>query len=439
MPALPGGFAAHSMMTIRLLTLLSLFLAVGPLLAQTASELTREAVTAYEAGDLTTAIQKLRQARTIAPSDSAVTLFLGLMLYQQNSQSREAQQLLESVADRYLDNAEVQVKLLDSYLVLGEKTKGLQQLERLEPSMKREEKLRFQTVYLLIKYGLLDAAREQIDKVGPMTEPDTAPPAAKDARLGELYFLRGLMAASEERKAEAMKYLQAADRQDFPARDSYHMLILADALYRMQDMRLAWQAYEEYLKHFSADVDARMKLGLVYSSLGVLDAAQQAFEQVKTADPRHPRVNYHLGDVQFLKNQLDEAQKSFEQELKNDPRCGPCFARLARIAYQRGEDAEAEKNLGEARKRDPDWPETRLVSGLIASRKGLYEQAIKDLEFVVAKLPEFPTGHLQLSIAYSRSGQTEKAREHRDVYNRLIQTQKDAVAAGVKDERKPRN
>ncbi len=425
-------------MITRILILLLIFLHCRLILAQTAPELTRQAVVAYQAGDLTSAIQKLRQARAISPSDSVVTLYLGLVLYQQNTQSREAQQLLESVADRYLDNAEVQLKLLDSYLALGEKTKGLKQLERLGPGLTRDEKLRFQAAYLLIKYGLIDAAREQTDKLGPVPDPSTPAPGGKDARLGELFFLRGLVAASEEHKAEAMKYLQAADRQDFPLRDSYQMLILADALYRMCEMRLAWQAYEEYLKHFSTDVDARMKLGLVYSSLGVLDAAQQALEQVKAADPRYPQVHYQIGDVQFLKNQLDEAEASFKEELKNDPECGPCFAKLARICYQRGEDAEADKYLNQARKRDPDWPETRLVSGLVASRNGLYEQAIKDFEFVVAKLPEFPTGHLQLSIAYSRAGQPEKARQHRDIYNRLIQAQKDAVAAGVKDERKPR-
>ena len=423
---------------LRVFILLSIFFTFACLLAQTSPDLTRQAVESYQAGDLTTAIQKLRQARQLAPSDSVVALYLGLMLYQQNTQSREAQQLLESVADRYLDNPEVQLKLLDSYLALGEKTKGLKQLERFEPGMTRDEKLRFQAAYLLIKYGLIDAARGQTDKLGPVPDPSTLGPGGKDARLGELFFLRGLIAASEDHKADAMKYLQAADRQDFPPRDSYQMLILADALYRMREMRLAWQAYEEYLKHFPTDVEARMKLGLVYSSLGVLDAAQQAFEQVKAADPRYSQVHYHLGDVQFLKNQLDEAETSFKEELKNDPECGPCFAKLARICYQRGEDSEADKYLNQARKQDPDWPETRLVSGLVASRKGLYEQAIKDFEFVVAKLPELPTGHLQLSIAYSRAGQPEKARQHREIYNQLIQAQKDAVAAGVKDERKPR-
>jgi len=393
---------------------------------------------AYQAGDLTTAAQKLRQARTLSPNDSLVTLYLGLVLYQQDNQSREAQQLLESVADRYLDNAEVQLKLLDSYLVLGNKAKGVAQVGRLEPIMARDEKLRIQVIYLLIKYGGVDAARTQAEKLGPVAAPSVTKPATKDFRLGELYFLQGLIAASEEREADAMKYLQAADRHDFPPRDSYHMLILADALHRMQEMRLAWQGYEEYLKHFPADVDARMKLGLVYSSLGILDAAEQAFQEVKAADSRYPRLHYHLGEILFLKNQLEESEKSLQDELKNDPACGPCYAKLARISYQRGEDADAEKYLEQAKKRDAEWPETRLVSGLVAIRKGLYEQAIRDLELVVAKLPEFPTGHLQLSIAYSRAGQAEKARQRREVYNRLIQAQKDSVAAGIKDERKPR-
>lgn len=426
-------------MIARTLILLIILLPCRCLLAQTAPELTRQAVMAYQADDLTTAIEKLRQARTLSPGDPVVALYLGLVLYQQNTQSREAQQLLESVADRYLDNNEVQMKLLDSYLVLGEKAKGLKQLERLEPGMTRDERVRFQVTYLLIRYGLVDAARSQSDKLGPAAEPGTRSPGGKpDARVGEIFFLRGLIAATEGRKAEAIQYFQAADREEFPPRDSYQMLILADALHRLEEAKLSWQAYEEYLKHFPTDIDARMKLGSVYSSLGLLDPAQQAFDQVRAADPRYPRVHYQLGDVLFMKNQLDEAEASFKEELKNDPGCGPCLARLARICYQRGEDAQAEEYLNRAKKQDPDWPETRLVSGLIFNRKGLYEQAIKDLETVVAELPEFPTGHLQLSIAYSRAGQAEKARHHRDIYNRLIQAQKDAVSAGIKDERKPR-
>jgi len=400
--------------------------------AQSTPELTREAVMAYQAGDLPTAIEKLRRARTLTPNDPTVKLYLGLILYQQDTKSREAQHLLESVIDRFLDNSEVQIKLLDSYLQTSDNVNARLQLKRLQTLTSRDEKLGFQVVYLLVKYGINEEAHAELDRLSARKSGEST------EREGELYFVRGLLAASEGRKEEALQNLQQADRRDFPPRHSYHMLMLADALYRVQELRLAWQAYEEYLKHFPTDLEARNRLGLVYYALGLLDPAQAAFEQVRNADARYPRVHYQLAEVLFLKNDLEEAEKSLDREIKNDPACGPCFAKMARIFYQRGDNQQTEKYLQKARELSPDWAETHLVSGLLANRNGQYDEAIKDLEIVVKNLPDFPTGHLQLSIAYARAGQAEKSKEHREIYNRLIQAQKDAVTAGMKDERKPR-
>ena len=52
--------------------------------------------------------------------------------------------------------------------------------------------------------ALLGGGFVQAEKLGSVPEPGTIAPATKDARLGELYFLRGLIAASEDRKPEAM-------------------------------------------------------------------------------------------------------------------------------------------------------------------------------------------------------------------------------------------
>jgi tetratricopeptide (TPR) repeat protein len=311
----------------------------------------------------------------------------------------------------------------------------------LETAASRDEQLALQLAYLLIRYGLTDAAKEHTDKIAARIAPEGHQPDAPvkpDRRVGEVYFLQGLVAAGQDRKTNALAFLQSADKHDFPPRDSYQMLILADALYQLQETRLASQAYQEYLKYHAQDVDARFRLGLTYYASGALDAAQTAFEQVRTVNPLYPEVNYQLAEILFSKNNLDDAEKTLRAEMERNPRCGPCLAKLARIQHQRGEAEQAEKSLEEARKLAPDWSETHLVAGLLASRKGNYEEAIRELEIVAAKLPGFATAHLQLSIAFSRAGRAEKAKEHRDIYNRLIQEQKDAVSSAVKDERKPR-
>jgi tetratricopeptide (TPR) repeat protein len=407
--------------------LLSLWLTALPAAAQTAPELTRQAVEAYQAGNLPIAIDKLRQAHKLAPEDAQVKLYLGLLLYEEDSHSPEAQQLMESVAGRFPENVELQVKLMDSYLAQGDTLKGLGQLNRLKGATAEELGLAIQVVYLLIQHNQTAAASEEVGKIA----------ARSDSRgaQGEIMFLQGLIAASGDHKDEAMRLLQQADRHDFPPRDSYQMLILADALYRLQELDLASQAYREYLRHHPGDTAARMRLGLSLYSLGLFERAQSEFETVRAEDPRFPEVNYYLAEILFAKNALDEAEKVLREELRHEPKSGRCLAKLARIHYQRGEMDLCEQILERVRKLEPDWPEVHLVSGLVNNRKGLYKEAVKDLQQVVRELPDFPTGHLQLSIAYARSGQAEKAKEHRDIYNRLIDAQKEPVAAGARDER----
>ena len=74
--------------------------------------------------------------------------------------------------------------------------------------------------------------------------------------------------------------------------------------------------------------------------------------------------------------------------------------------------------------------ETNLVSGMLENRTGRYEQAIRHLSRVVEQSPGYTKAQYQLALAFQRSGNAEKAREHLEIYNRLIQEQK-AKSIGV--------
>ena len=74
-----------------------------------------------------------------------------------------------------------------------------------------------------------------------------------------------MIAASRGRKAEAVGQFQAADRKDFPARDSLQMQ-MRPKRFSAGRIPAAIQPYEEYLKYFPQDAAARMKLALGYYS-----------------------------------------------------------------------------------------------------------------------------------------------------------------------------
>ncbi len=393
-----------------------------------------QALAAYQAGDLMTAVKGLRDIHRRRPEDPEVRLYLGLILYEQNNACQEARGLLESVADRYAGNKELQVKLLDSYLAAGETSEALGRLQGLQETLDKDDRYAFQIIYLLVRYGLSDPALEQLNRVSArvsqavkgLQESDRTSPANKPLiqKAGEVFFIRGLIAAGADRKAEAMELLQRADRHDFPPRDSYQMVILADCLARLKELKLAAQAYEEYLKHHPEDDAARMRMGDSYYALAWFEEARGCYEAVRKRNPGFPMADYSLGKVLLDLKETDEAERYIRDSLKSDPACARCIAKLAHIEYLRGHAEECAALLDKAAALDPEWTETHLVFGLLYNRLGKYDLAVRSLEKAIQGDPEYPTAHFQIALAYQRLGNAEKAREHREIYNRLLAAKK---------------
>jgi Flp pilus assembly protein TadD len=137
--------------------------------------------------------------------------------------------------------------------------------------------------------------------------------------------------------------------------------------------------------------------------------------------------------VLFDQKRVEEARTHLERELAADPRCSDCLAKLAHIAYLKGDDRQCESWLAKAAALDPNDLEANLVRGMLANRAGRYDQAIVHLTRVVEASPAYAKAQYQLAIAYQRSGNAEKAREHQEIYNRLIQEEK-ARTIGVRGE-----
>ncbi len=393
-----------------------------------------QALAAYRAGDPDTAIRRLREIHRRNPDDPEIRLYLGLMLYEKDSTLGEARALMASVADRYPGNRELQLKLLDSLLAAGDRKGALARAERLRESLDRDRAFAFQVAYLFVSHGLQEAAEEQLGRISARVQEelqklppgDRTSPAARASRrdAAEIDFIRGLAAAGSERKDEALELLQRADRQDFPPRESYQMLMLADSLARLREHRLAAQAYEEYLKHHPDDDAARMRLGDAFYTLGWFEEARACYEQIRKRNPHFPQLDYALAKVLLDLHQVEEAETYAQRSLKTDSACARCLAKLAHIEYLRAHNDECRNLLEKALALDPEWTETHLVYGLLHNRLGRYDLAIESLEKVIRIDPDYPTAHYQLAVAYQRSGRAEKAKEHREIYNRLVAARK---------------
>ena len=323
---------------------------------------------------------------------------------------------------------------LDALLAAGDTTAADALLQKLAPVLAKDDRLAFDTIYVLVGRERFAEAKAQWNGLAPrLQERLRAAPAAgesasatkaREGRLAEALFTQGLLTARGGDKKEALEFLQQADGLGFPPLESPLMLLAAACLLELQEYNLAVSAYQEFLKRAPTNVTARAALGAALYSAGKLPAARQQLEELLRAAPKTPRANYTLASVLLQLKEYEGARVRLERELALDPQCAPCMSRLAHVAYFEGDDKACESWLAKATALDPADVESQLVSGMLALRNGRYELAIGHLSRVVERSPDFSAARFQLATAYRRAGNAEKAREQFEVYQRLLEKQR---------------
>ncbi len=304
-----------------------------------------------------------------------------------------------------------------------------------------DERAGLDAVYALIQQRRFAEARARWTKVAERVQQDVrasdgrslAPSAQQSLqrRFAEVVFVQGLLEARLGRKDDALKQLQQADGYGFPPLDSPLMRLAGECLLELQEPALAAQAFGERLKAAPADTGARLGLGAALLAKGELPAAERELREVLRRRPDQPQAEYYLGAVLAEERRGPEARDHLERELARDPRCVGCLARLGLVAYLEGDDAACESWLGKAAAVDPEDIDTNMVYGMLYNRTGRPALAVQHLTRVVARAPGYAKAQYQLAIACQRAGDPKGAREHREIYDRLVAEQK-ARTLGVR-------
>jgi tetratricopeptide (TPR) repeat protein len=392
--------------------------------AQTSPEANlRAGIEAYQAGQLENAIVLVRRAHRADPENPQARLYLGFFLYEKTRDSIEAQRLMESVADRFPANTDLQLRLLDSYLRTKNQTRTGQLLDRLRHKMSADPRFAFNVLYTLVHHADYDRAKAEIDRVSRELQ-------------GEISFLGALIELGSGQTEAGHKLLQNATRLGFPAADSRQILTAAEAYFQLRDFPAAAAAYESFLKH-NPDTDPvhRFKLGLSYYAYGDFARALDHMLAVKRTAPQTPEVDLYAGGILIELKKTEEARPHLQAALVQDPRSHKAMAKLAYLEYLAGNDEQCRAWLAKAQAIDPDWFETHMVYGLLYNRAGDYEAAIRSLEACLKGEPDYPKAHFQLSLAYRRLGNEEKANHHMKTYEALqnAATTRSKEALGLSD------
>ncbi|MFN8094464.1 MAG: tetratricopeptide repeat protein [Vicinamibacteria bacterium] len=325
--------------------------------------------------------------------------------------------------------------VVDAALARGDDGAAAAWLREQAPRLAADDRFALDVVYVLLGRRRFTEAREQWNDLAPRLQAALAAPAADDAvrrrRVGEAQFVQGLLAARFGTRDEALGLLRDADGNGFPPLESPLMGLAADTLLELDEPTLAAQAYAAFLERVPGAAEARVRRAAALYAAGRLAEADGELQRALRAAPAPAGADYWMGVVRFEQRRMDEASAHLERELRRDPRCAGCLATLAHVAYLAGDDRRCEDLLGRAVAIDPDNLDANLVYGMLYNRTGRADRAIAHLARVVEKAPRHARAQYQLAQAYQRAGDAERAREHREAYERLVREEK-AKSVGVR-------
>ena len=145
-----------------------------------------------------------------------------------------------------------------------------------------------------------------------------------------------------------------------------------------------------------------------------------AFVAAEKIAPDDPVTQTYLGRLYLKQRRWADAERAFRHALKSDPDLAEAHYGLS-VALPRQDQIEPgiEHALAAVGLRH-DFPEAHFQLGAVLSRRGWYDRAVQAFEITLRMRPGFVLAHRYLSKIHTHLGRLEKAREHREIADRLI-------------------
>jgi tetratricopeptide (TPR) repeat protein len=150
-------------------------------------------------------------------------------------------------------------------------------------------------------------------------------------------------------------------------------------------------------------------LGNAYTSLGRLDAAQQAYTAAISSEPAHATAHNGLGNVYRLQGRAEPAFNEFQQALRLDPDSASTHNNLGLLFQAYGKLDAALQQFETAIRLNPEFAEAYNNRGLVFGAQGRLDDAIAAFQQALALNGHLTEAHHNLGLIYSRQGRTEEA------------------------------
>jgi len=175
-------------------------------------------------------------------------------------------------------------------------------------------------------------------------------------------------------------------------------------------------------RHQPDDIDAWFNLGLVNAQLGLLELAQDNFNQVLQRDKRDKDSWYNLGRIAAIQGRLDEAVHAYQQALDIQPDYVEAHFSLGNVYKDHHHATEASTHYLETIRLQPDHFKAYANLGLILLAQNETARAINQLETALQLQPDIAELHFYLGNALLKKNHIPAAINH---YHQALQLRAD--------------
>ncbi|WP_447984521.1 tetratricopeptide repeat protein [Nitrospira sp. Nam74] len=193
------------------------------------------------------------------------------------------------------------------------------------------------------------------------------------------------------------KYLQVINPQSKEMRHHLIRLYLQEKAYRD-----ALGELDTLLREDPDDLDAQLRVGLVYGELKEYPKAIAQLTKVLSVRPAELRVRDYLGLMYEEVKEYDKAIEAYQANLKVQPTYTDGHLHLGFLYYRLKQSAEAIPHLVEVVKQNPKQSDAHLLLGLTYLQSEQYALASQAFEEGIRYNPANPDLHFNLGTVYDK-------------------------------------
>ncbi len=222
-----------------------------------------------------------------------------------------------------------------------------------------------------------------------------------NAAFEPAYVALGSVYEAKEDRDKAIgiyrRYLQGVNPRN---REIRHHLIRLQVSAKQYDEAL--QELEGMLAEDPSDLDAQLRMGLVYGEQKNYPKAIQQLNQILTVRPAELKVRDYLGYLYEETRNYPKAIEAYRHNLRLEPAYFEGHLHLGVLQYRLKQYADAIEHLREASRLNPKQPESYIVLGLSHFQSEQYEPSLQAFLEGIRYNPDNADLHFNAGTVYDK-------------------------------------